>query len=266
MDHIRQAVERARANPQVRDNLDLPPIRHVETNLAPAATTDLEADLNSSHLLSNLIVSHNGADPRSRPFDMLRTQVLQSMSMAAWKVVGITSPTPNCGKTLTAINLAFSIARQQEQAVVLVDMDLQRPEISNCIGVDAENNGLLGILEHQATLRSTVIRAHTGNQRLFVLPTASAKVSSELIGSRAMHDVLRDLRQAYQIVILDLPPLLTGDDVLRTLPEIDCVLLVAAEGLSTASEVQEAMRHLQSGQLVRLVLNKATEKTAPYYY
>ena len=81
-----------------------------------------------------------------------------------------------------------------------------------------------------------------------------------------MHNVLRDLKQGYQIVVLDLPPLLTGDDVLRTLPEIDCVLLVAAAGLSKTSEIEECMRHLESSHLVRLVLNKATEATPPYYY
>ena len=75
-----------------------------------AAQTD-ELELNLGHLQARRIVAYNGADQRSRPYDMLRTQVLQSMGVSGWKVLGVTSPTPGCGKTLTAINLALSIAQ-----------------------------------------------------------------------------------------------------------------------------------------------------------
>ena len=54
--------------------------------------------------------------PRSKAFDMLRTQVLQAMDQHQWQLLAITSPTPGCGKTLTAINLALSIARQADRS------------------------------------------------------------------------------------------------------------------------------------------------------
>jgi protein-tyrosine kinase len=265
MENIRQAIERARTDPRILDNLGPLPGRS-RPSLIPSATTDLEFEVNPAHLLSKRIVSHNGADLRARSYDILRTQVLQSMNAAGRKIIGVTSPTPKCGKTVTAVNLALSIARQQEPSVALVDMDLQKPQIANCFGFRPEERGVLGILEEQATLRTTLIQVRTANHRLFVLPTESTKVSSELMGSRAMHNVLQDLKKDYQIVVLDLPPLLTSDDVLCVLPKIDCVLLVAAAGLSTTSEIEECMRHLESSQLVRLVLNKATEAKSPYYY
>ena len=73
-----------------------------------------------------------------------------------------------------------------------------------------------------------------------------------------MGNLLQDLRRDYQTIVVDLPPILSSDDVIRILPQIDCVLLVAAVGLSKLSDVEESMRHLQSSQLVRVVLNKAT--------
>src|SRR5271170_55941 len=127
MENIRQAVERAKASKgpsrtQIVENLGLPR-RRVDPgadapNEAASRTGDTEA--NSAYLLSQRIVCHNGADQRSRPYDMLRTQVIQSMNLKGWQILGVTSPTPGCGKTLTAVNLALSIARQPEHPVVLV--------------------------------------------------------------------------------------------------------------------------------------------------
>ena len=62
---------------------------------------------------------------------MLRAQVLQSMDENGWQFLAVTSPTTGCGKSVTAINLALSVARQSERSVFLVDMDLQRPKIAD---------------------------------------------------------------------------------------------------------------------------------------
>src|SRR6185437_16710906 len=90
-----------------------------------AQSADNAILLNAAHLESTRIIAHDIADPRSKSFDMLRTQVLQSMDMKSWQVLGVTSPTAGCGKSVISVNLALSIARQQERAVLLVDMDLQ---------------------------------------------------------------------------------------------------------------------------------------------
>ena len=147
MENIRQAVERARAakgSPRaapISDDLS-PPRRRMDSavGLRPEPSSDIHAEIqeieiSSAHLQSKRIVAHNGSDQRSRPYDMLRTQVLQSMSVGGWRVLGVTSPTPGCGKTLTAINLALSIARLPEQSVVLVDLDLQKPQVANSLGL-----------------------------------------------------------------------------------------------------------------------------------
>lgn len=120
MDKIRQALERARAHQSSSnyDDLVLEHRRraafdlgfHTPRDTAPAAPLEPHfqvTELNSNLLQSQRIVSYDGEDQRARPYDMLRTQVLQSMDANGWKVLGVTSPTPGCGKTLTAINLGF---------------------------------------------------------------------------------------------------------------------------------------------------------------
>jgi hypothetical protein len=67
-------------------------------------------------------------------------------------------------------------------------------------------------------------------------------------------------------VIADLPPMLAGDDVLSILPQIDCVLFVAAIGTSTSTDIKECYRHLKSVPVVRVVMNKAAELNNMYCY
>jgi Mrp family chromosome partitioning ATPase len=198
---------------------------------------------------------------------MLRTQLLQAMDQKKWQFLAVTSPTPGCGKTVTAINLALSIARQPGRSALLIDMDLQRPAVAKYLGIKCRQ-GLHGVLEGRTRMVDAVVRANADCE-LMVLPAEAATLrSSELLASRTMDVMLQDIRRTFksQTVIFDMPPLLSGDDVLATLPRIDCVLLVTAVGVSTLHEIKECNRHLQSAEVVRVVLNKAQEPTARYYY
>ena len=88
------------------------------------------------------------------------------MTARKWKVLGVTSPTPRCGKTLTAINLAFSIARQLNKSVALVDMDLQRPQIAKCLGVTIAAGGVLEVLQERTALQEVAIPVRAGISEL----------------------------------------------------------------------------------------------------
>jgi protein-tyrosine kinase len=262
MESIRQAVERARL-----ENMSLPR-RRIASGVAAQSPVGLpieETEVSSAVLLSKRIVSHNGADQRARPYDILRTQVLQSMGQKGWKILGVTSPTPGCGKTVTAVNLALSVARQPDQSVVLVDMDFGRAKVADCLGLKAVQGGVIHLLEERTTLQDAIISIRAGNQRIAVLPTTRTREPSELMSSRPMRYLLQDLCATYRTIIIDLPPVLSTDEVIAVLPLLDCILLVAAAGHSKASEVEECIRHLQSSQIVRVVLNKASDAHYGYY-
>src|SRR5215510_13360723 len=94
--------------------------------------------LNAARLESRRIISYDVADQRAKSFDVLRTQILQEMDRKHWQVLAVTSPTAGCGKTLTAINLAISIARQPERAALLVDMDLRKPQVARRLGIGCD--------------------------------------------------------------------------------------------------------------------------------
>ena len=275
MENIRQAVERVKAHQSAGSGQkslagSAVPRLQSEMDVGAACGNDAqnqEIELNSVHLQSKRIISHDITDPRSRAFDMLRTQVLQSMDLKGWKTLAVTSPTPACGKTLTALNLAISIARQPDRSVLLVDLDFRKPQVAACLGLKCDE-GVLSVLEGRTTLSDAIIPARVGNLRFMVLPTASTIRSSELISSRAMTAMLEDIKREYhsKTIILDLPPILSGDDVIAILPQMDCVLLVAAVGTTTVAQIKECNKHLQSAEVVRIALNKVLETSTDHYY
>jgi protein-tyrosine kinase len=223
-----------------------------------------EVALNNRWLRSHRIISHMRGEPASRSFDMLRTQIVQAMDQKDWRVIGITSPSPSCGKTVTALNLAISISRQPDRAVLVVDLDLEKPKIASCLGLK-DRQGVLGVLKGESSLSGAIVSARADNQRFMVLPTASTIDSSDLVASAEMATMFEELRRDYHTIIVDLPPILTGDEVIAILPKIDCVLLVVAVGKSTVAEIEECNKHLQATEVVRVVLNKSADASVGYY-
>jgi protein-tyrosine kinase len=288
MEQIKRAVERAKADPTGKR---LQPATVLGGQIAspqngmPApqgATPDVEpianrADsakpyksitLDWSRLERNRIVAHNVADVRSKAFDVLRTQVLQVMDQRQWTFLAVTSPTEGCGKSVTAINLALSIARQRERSALLMDLDLQRPALAKYLGLKCEQ-GMHAILEGRTTLADATIRARTDSCEISVIPAEAPTMhSSELIASRKMGELLQDIKRTFasQTVICDMPPLLQGDEVLSMLPRIDAILLVTAVGITTVRQIKECYGHLQGTDVIRLVLNKSHETITKHYY
>ena len=276
MEHIREAIERAKEEP-----LATPQSPGVSGPSGPLSQKPLlndsvrngvrsdfeEVRLNAVHLEDYRIISHDVADLRSKSIDMLRTQVLQSMNLNSWQFLGVTSPTAGCGKSVISVNLALSIARQSERSVLLVDMDFQKPQVLRYLGLKRDR-GILGVLEGRTKLLNAIKKAQIYNYQVFVLPCeASTLRSSELITSRAMSATLQEIKRDFRActVIFDLPPMLPSDDVLSILPSLDCVLLVAAAQTSTIPEIKECSKHLATVPVARVVLNKVSGKATTYY-
>lgn len=272
MELIRRAIERAQNGtvapivPASRPASNMPPRpASAPVNTAEGAPHD-EVVLQRETLESYRIVAHDVANPLRKSFDILRTHVLQTMDEKDFHVLAVTSPSPGCGKTVTAINLALSIARQPERSVLLIDMDLQRPRVANYLGIDVKK-GVLGVLEGQLSIPDATICTRIGSLRFSaMLAEGAAQDSSKWMASRSMSNFLKEIRRTYRshVVIIDLPPMLTSDDVLAILPEVDCALFVAAVGVSTTAEIEDCIRHLQSTELVRMVLNKASDNAVAY--
>jgi protein-tyrosine kinase len=266
LDRIRQAIELARSRvPAQGDVAD--PFAPFPASSGVEEANFREIMLNKALLESKRIVAHDPLGESGRYYDMLRTQVLQAMDHSGWHILAITSATAGCGKTVTACNLAMSIARLPERSVLLVDMDLHKPKVAEYLGLDARQ-GLLSVLRGEASLSSAIVTASIGDNRMLVLPgEVGRSASAEWMASQAMTNCLQTLRRDFrsQVVILDLPPVLVGDDVISLLPQIDSVLLIASVGASTVSDIKECYKHIRSTQIVRVVVNKVSDKSEGFY-
>ena len=222
--------------------------------------------LRAEHLEKNRIVAFNKSDPKSMIFDLLRTHILQKMEENGWRTLAITSPTPEAGKTVIAINLAMSIAQQTNKTSMLVDFDLRRPKIGAYLGIPMEKS-LNDLLAGTAELADVLVNPDM--PRLVLLPTRSpVKNSSETLSSKKIADLIKDLRERYEsrIIIFDLPPVLFTDDAIALLPQIDCVLMVVANGMSTRREIEDSLHLLPADNLIGTILNKAEIEPRAYYY
>ena len=264
MDSIIQAVELAKAgNPQTRPSSSP---RDFQSGVSDVRFGSLQ--LNAAYLESTRVVAHDGNDdPRGRYFDMLRTQVLQEMDQNDWQFLAITSPTPGCGKSVTACNLAMSISRLSGRSVMLVDLDLQKPRISQYLGLNSKH-GVLSVLQNQLALSNIAVEASVGRSKFVVLPGEVCKRgSAEWMASQAMSTLLQTIKREFRsrIVIFDMPPVLIGDDVISILPQMDAVLLIAGVGSSSIADIKECRKHLANTPVVRVVVNRVTDKTDDYY-
>lgn len=269
MEHIRQAVELRKAADGSIETL--PPL---QPPAAPSPVPQAQIPqipgerLSPAHLEANRIIAHDVTDPRSRAFDILRTQVLQELDRKSSKFLAITSATPDCGKTLNSVNLALSIARQPDRSVVLIDLDLQKPNVSATLGLRPKR-GLLALLAGECSLSDALVEVSVGHTKMLVLPTETAtQSSSEKLNSRPMADLLDQIKRDFSssIVIFDLPPILASDDVISMLPSIDSALFVTAIGVTTHAQIKDCKKHLELTNVIRIVVNKSVEVTSSYYY
>ena len=201
-------------------------------------------------------------------YKMLRTRVLQRMRSNNWRTLIVTGAGPGEGKTLTACNLALSIASDVNQSVVLVDLDLQRPSIAKYFGLDVKRS-VGDYLTGNAEL-DDIGYAPEGIDRLVIMPNRDPVAnSSELLASPRMRDLMEWLtRQGPEtITIFDMPPVLACDDVLAFSPYADAILLVVAEGTAERSSVSRTMEMIGDRNLLGVVLNRSRERgsVSSYY-
>jgi protein-tyrosine kinase len=269
MERIKEAVKLAKLqrSATVRPS-GLPAAGAPQETPRPQRESKIEVlQTDATVLDTNRIVAAKSGSPQVASFDMLRTKVLQEMDRRGWQVLVVTSPTPACGKTVTSINLALSIARQEGRYVFLVDMDLRKPRVIQYLGVKPRY-GFIDALSGAASLEDTVFQVDISSAQLAMIGNKRPSTApTEDIVSSQMNDIMQQLRNysPKPIIIVDMPPVLGSDDVLAFLPQADCCILAVAEGISTLREIESSERLLANTNLLGCVFTKSTERTMAYY-
>lgn len=228
--------------------------------------TPRPVELDAKRLEANRIVAVSMEDPNHVAFNLLRTRVHKSLKDNSWKIVGVTSPTPGCGKTMVALNLAFSLARMSGFRTVLLDLDLKKPSVARMLGLTAMAS-IGQFLEGLVPAENCFVQA---NPNLAIgLNVDRLRHSSELIQSPRLNELLKfvDVALSPNVVLVDLPPMRSSDDALGVLPLLDAALLVLGAGMSTVADADECERQISDqGKLLGIVMNRSNEVTKEYYY
>jgi len=201
----------------------------------------------------------------SDAYRVLRTQVLQRLNEKNWNTLAITSPGSGAGKSLTAINLAISLAREVDNTVLLIDANLRSPKLDKYFDFHAEY-GLSDYLLNDKPLGEMLVNPE-GVSRFVVLPAGRAIAnSSEMLSSPKMQRLVEEVKHRYpsRIVIFDLPPLLESSDTLAFIPNADATLVVIEEGKTQESELKQAFELLQGNEVIGTVLNKSYSTDKDY--
>lgn len=266
MDRIQKALDKAKAKQPVKN--DEPPIANPKPaqHSSQPKVSDIEnisytktkvVAVSEETLARKRVIAGQYSNPQSGVFRMLRTQVLQKMREKNWQTIAITSPSAGEGKTLVASNLAVAMALETNQTVLLVDLDLRHPRVSEYFSLDAQK-GLKDYLEDDMALADVLI--NPGIKGLVILPgKGRAEDSAELLSSAKMTGLATNLKAQYdsRMIIFDMPPILQTDDVLLASKYIDCTLLVIEDGKNKEAEIVKSLQLLEGTHLIGSVLNKS---------
>lgn len=203
------------------------------------------------------VFGFNSADSRSRPFNLLRSQVLKAMHANGWRILGITSATPQVGKSFIAANLAAALSRIPTMHTLLFDLDLRRGSIAETFEIPhgaGIETFLAGGLDSLAEAAYEVEGA-----RMTIFPSfPSSHSSAELLAGARMSALVDAMKQLPEntMCICDLPPAFANDDAAMVARDIDAYLFVVEEGKTTARQIRDAMELLAPAPCLGTVLNR----------
>lgn len=267
MSKLQKAMEKAKANRvrSVNNNAhtpgppapSAPSSRQQEVNPDYAQTRTLR--VNPDVLEQNKVFSFFQAHAMADTLKILQTRVLNRLEEQGGNTIMVTSANRLEGKTLTAVNLAVSIARELDRTVLLVDAVLRRPGIHRVLGMEAPE-GLSNYLLKEAEIPDLLL--HPGIEKLVFLPAGRPlPQSAELLGSPRMKALVQEMRERYpeRVVLFDTPPILASADALAFSKVVDGILFVVEAERTRRDEIKRAFELLQGRPVLGTVLNKAKQ-------
>jgi polysaccharide biosynthesis transport protein len=207
-------------------------------------------------------------DPRSpfsESFRALRTSMRLSTTSRESKVIAVTSCQPAEGKSTVSVNMAAVLA-QGGKKVALVDTDMRRPSVYKRLRLEG-GKGLSEVLTGYFTL-DEVTQTHETLPTLDVIPSGTVPpLPADLLASDQMTEVVRQLRERYDYVIFDTPPLLSVTDPAIVAAQADGMVLVIRQGYCTRRMLARAAEilHELDVKVYGFVFN-GVDASLPEYY
>ena len=218
-----------------------------------------------TELKRNLITNQNPKSPISEQYRTIRTNIQFSSVDEEIRTIVVTSSGPGEGKSTTAANLAVVFA-QQGKRVLLIDSDLRKPTVHYTFNF-TNTFGLTNVLTRQSQLHDVV--KETMEKNLYILTSGPIPPNpAELLSSRAMEQLMKDVEEEFDVVLFDSPPLLAVTDGQILASKCDGTILVVSSGKTETDQAVKAKELLNAANshILGVVLNSKKMENSNYYY
>lgn len=215
--------------------------------------------------MKDIIAFNNPKSRAAEAFRTLRTNIQFSSLDSDIKSIVATSSAPGEGKSTVLVNLAITMA-QSGKKVILVDADLRKPTINRKLNIP-NSEGLTNVLIQEKKIEECIQPTNISN--LYALTSGPIPPNpAEILGSRKMKAIISSLCEAFDMVLIDAPPVIAVTDaqILSTFAE--GVLLVASYGCTEKHGLIKAKELLDKvgAKILGVVMNKVPPKAESYYY
>jgi succinoglycan biosynthesis transport protein ExoP len=231
--------------------------------IIPRSHTDFGKD-------HRLLVLHESDSFIAEQYRVLYTKIHDLSQGNAHKIFAITSALQNEGKTVTALNLAVVMARDFGKRTLVLEGDFRRPSIPLYLNVDLEE-GLVDILSSKSDLQPTMVPvANTlvpfADDNLAVLPAVRRTQSSmSLLSSPRMRELFDLLREQYDFILIDSPPILPLSDMNIFAEMVDGIVMIVRAESTTRATVTKALDTLRTDKVLGIVLNDVRQAPFSHY-
>jgi receptor protein-tyrosine kinase/non-specific protein-tyrosine kinase len=190
-----------------------------------------------------LVMFHDPAGYRAEQVRALRNRLVTMNTDGEPKTLVVTSAGRSEGKSVTAINLAMALSELERQEVLLVDADLRRPSVEKYLNLNPEL-GLADVLLGNAPIEKAI--RPVGRRRLMLLGSGQRVANpAEVLSASRLDELFARLKERYQYIIIDTPPVLPSTDAGVLSARADGTLFVLRLEHTLKGNAREALRNLQ---------------------
>jgi len=234
--------------------------RTVEKSIPEFTAWDIEAERVEPRLVS-ITQPHS---TYCEEYRSLRTHVLHRSQKQKLQSIVIASINPSEGKSITALNLSWLLAQTDGVKCLIIDSDLRMPSLADYLGIETDK-GLSDVLAEKASVKDSIIKLNPAG--LYIMPGGEARNDvAELISGPKFKEILREVREIFDFVIIDAPPLGIFTDAAVLINHADGAMLVVRAGRTSYSSIDRVMETLPRDRMLGVVLNQSEDVLDESHY